>query len=116
MNRSALIPSLIIGVSIIIAAFLYSGGLYETRATGNPALFLWRVNKLTGVSYFCSGQGTDSDEGLIRGCVRMPEYTTQDEADAAIVAAYFRNHREEAAKRGITLSTPTAIPSSSGRR
>jgi hypothetical protein len=113
MKHDVLIPSIIVAVGLVIAALL-NGGLYELRASRDPGVFMWRVNKLTGATYFCSSiQSTVVPAD--KGCLRLPDYATQAEADAAIASAYLAAHPEEAPSFGVKLPTPAATPSTSGR-
>jgi hypothetical protein len=72
---------------------------------------MWRVNKLTGATYFCSSVasrvGVPGDVPADKGCVRLDDFTI----DQAIAAAYLNAHPEEAKSFGVEMPTPKSTPS-----
>lgn len=53
-----LAAAIAIATSLILAAVL-SGGLYETRASGD-GIFLWRTNRFTGAITICMAKGASA--------------------------------------------------------
>jgi hypothetical protein len=61
---------IILGITLIIAVFFYSG-IYEFRSAETaPAFVVYRINRFTGRVSFCNGLPSDA---IPHGCAKLPE-------------------------------------------
>jgi hypothetical protein len=83
--RHSLPAAIVIAIGLVLAAVL-NGGLYDIRTPKDPAIFMWRVNKLTGATYFCSSvEGTEVE--ATKGCIRLRDYDASEVQRRADIAA-----------------------------